>query len=89
MRAARLGFPLEGNADKLEMRLVWLRFLGLPCPHWLLPSIIAEETTTQGRLHFHVRASLPLLGLVTGYRGYLEFEEPGSGQGWLDKHATP
>jgi hypothetical protein len=78
--AARLGFELEGGADKLEMRLVWLRFLGLPCPRWLLPSIIAEEAATEGRLHFRVRASLPLLGVVTGYWGYLELEELGRRQ---------
>ena len=63
--AARLGFALRGSPEKLEMQLVRLHFLGVPCPRWLLPAIVAEETATTGRLHFRVQASLPLVGVVT------------------------
>ncbi len=76
LSAARLGFALNGSAGQLEMRLVWLRFFGVPCPRWLLPSIVAEETATPGRLHFRVQASSPFVGMVTSYQGHLEL--PGS-----------
>lgn len=73
--AARLGFALMGSAEKLEMQLVRLHFLGIPCPRWLLPAIVAEETATTGRLHFRIQASLPMVGVVTSYRGHLELPE--------------
>jgi hypothetical protein len=70
--AARLGFALRGSPEKLEMQLVRLHFLGVPRPRWLLPAIVAEKTATTGRLHFRVQASLPMVGVVTSYRGHLE-----------------
>ena len=53
------------------MRLTRLRFLGLPCPRWAMPVIIAEEDSSGDRLQFKVMASLPLVGQVAGYSGYL------------------
>ena len=70
--ATRLAFALNGGPEKLEMQLVRLHFLGVPCPRWLLPSIVAEETASAGRLHFRVQASLPLMGVVASYRGHLD-----------------
>ena len=72
---ARLWFELKGGPELLEMRLVRLRFLGVPCPRWLLPAVVAEESATPGRLHFRVQASLPLVGVVASYRGHLELPE--------------
>lgn len=69
---AKLWFALEGDAEMLEMKLVQLRFLGVPCPRWLRPVIVAEETATPDQLHFRVEASLPVIGLVASYRGYLK-----------------
>jgi hypothetical protein len=69
---ARLVFALQGGPDKLDMQLESMHFLGIPCPRWLRPAIVAEETATAGRLHFRVRASLPMVGLVTSYRGHLD-----------------
>jgi Domain of unknown function (DUF4166) len=77
--AARLSFALRGSPEKLEMQLVALHFLGVPCPGWLLPTVVAEETATPGRVHFRVQASLPLVGLVAGYQGHLEL--PGRAAG--------
>jgi hypothetical protein len=74
---ARLWFTLQGSSDTLEMKLVRLRFLGVPCPRWLLPAIVATESAKPGQLHFSVQASLPLIGVVASYRGYLEL--PGEG----------
>ncbi|NML44184.1 DUF4166 domain-containing protein [Ramlibacter sp. G-1-2-2] len=74
---ARLFFTLKGGAELLEMKLVRLRFLGVPCPSWLLPAIVAEESATPGQLHFRVQASLPWIGVVASYRGYLELPDGG------------
>lgn len=70
--AARLAFALRAGPEKLEMQLVGLHFLGLPCPRWLMPVVVAEETASAGRLHFRVQASLPVVGVVAGYQGHLE-----------------
>jgi hypothetical protein len=72
---ARLTFALQEKGGSLVMALRSMRFLGIPCPRWLLPRIIAREEGRDGRLHFHVRASLPLVGRVTGYRGWLQLPE--------------
>ena len=73
--AARLTFALCEVDSKLEMRLKSLYFLGLPCPKWLLPQVIAEETGQSDRLHFRVQASLPVIGTVASYRGHLTIAE--------------
>jgi len=74
---ARLSFELHATHDgQLQMQLHRLHFLGLPCPAWLRPEILAEERGEQSpdgyRLHFHVRARVPGLGLVSEYRGHLD-----------------
>ena len=70
--AVRLFFSLEANHAVLRMRLEGLRFLGIPCPAWLRPAVLAEESGDGDRFHFNVRASVPLLGVVAAYRGYLD-----------------
>ena len=70
--AVRLFFALEAEHGALQMRLEGLRFLGIPCPAWLRPDVLAEETGNGDRFHFNVRASVPLLGVVAAYRGYLD-----------------
>jgi hypothetical protein len=74
----RLLFALRAGAEELQMQLAGVRVLGLPCPRWLLPRIVARETASDGRLHFHVQAALPLAGLVASYRGYLDVPAQGS-----------
>jgi hypothetical protein len=37
-----------------------------------MPIVEAEETERPGRLHFDVQASLPGIGRVVRYRGYLD-----------------
>ena len=70
--AARLTFRLAQAGGTLQMHLARLHFLGLPCPSWLMPRVIAQESGTDGRLHFAVQASVAGLGLVASYRGFLE-----------------
>jgi hypothetical protein len=70
--AARLRFDLHAAEDRLSMKLVTMRFLGVPCPRWLLPRVVAQETGAGDCIHFLVTAELPFVGRVIGYRGYLE-----------------
>lgn len=70
--AADLRFTLHADGGRLRMQLQSMRFLGIPCPRPLLPRIVAEETGEGSRLHFHVAASVPGVGLVTRYRGWLD-----------------
>ena len=70
--AVRLFFALEAEHGVLRMRLEGLRFLGVPCPAWLRPAVVAEETGDGDHFQFNVRASVPLLGVVAAYRGYLD-----------------
>ena len=71
MGPARLVFALETIDGGLRMRLQAMRFLGIPCPAWLRPRIVAEETGDDSRLHFRIEASVPGIGRVVGYRGHL------------------
>lgn len=69
--AARLTFDLCETDGMLQLRLVAVHFLGVRCPGWLLPRVVAEESGEGDRLHFRVEASLPVIGTVAGYRGHL------------------
>jgi hypothetical protein len=71
----RLAFTLTEEAGSLIMALRSMRFLGVPCPTWLLPHVDAREQGRDGQLHFHIRASLPWVGRVAGYRGWLQLPE--------------
>ncbi|HSW04454.1 DUF4166 domain-containing protein, partial [Aquabacterium sp.] len=67
----RLAFEVHEVQGRFEMRLRRLQLLGIPCPRWLMPQIVAHETGQGDQLHFHVEAALPGLGRVAGYRGHL------------------
>ena len=71
MGPARLVFALEAIDGGLRMRLRSMRFLGIPCPAWLRPRIVAEETGDGSCLHFRIEAAVPGIGRVVGYRGHL------------------
>lgn len=75
--AARLWFDLAESNGSLTMRLTRMTFLGIGCPRWALPAIVAEESGTDNQLNFTVRASLPFIGQVVGYQGLLQV--PGQG----------
>lgn len=74
---ARLTFRLAQAGGTLRMQLVRLHVLGVPCPSWLMPRVIAQESGDEGRLHFFVQASVAGLGLVASYRGFLELPPEG------------
>ena len=67
-----LHFDLQAEQGKLRMLLRQIKIGILNCPRCLLPSVLAEEHATSGRLHFNVAASLPFAGLLVAYQGYLE-----------------
>jgi hypothetical protein len=76
--AARLTFELVEADGVLRMELAKMRFLGVPCPRWLMPRIVAEEVGLGDRLHFTVSAALPVVGVVASYRGHLDVLQEGA-----------
>lgn len=70
--AAQLTFNLAAVDGTLKMELASMRFFGVPCPKWLMPRIVAEETGAGDQVHFRVVAALPLVGTVASYRGHLD-----------------
>ncbi|MCS4510689.1 DUF4166 domain-containing protein [Xylophilus ampelinus] len=75
---ARLVFRLQEAGGGLSLHLQSLHFFGIPCPGRLRPRVVAEERGTDAagadgaRLHFDVRAAVPLLGMVARYHGWLD-----------------
>ena len=68
---ARLSFELCATESCLVMRLRNLHFLGVRCPVWLAPRIVAEESGSGDRLQFRIEAAVPFVGVVASYRGHL------------------
>ena len=69
--AATLRFTLHASGPGLSMALRSMGFLGIPCPRWMLPSVVAEEHGDGDRFHFRVLAALPFVGTVAHYEGHL------------------
>lgn len=69
--AATLQMRLIAFPNRLEFKLITLRLLGLPCPRWLMPAIVAEESGDQDWLYFRVIATVPWVGTVAHYEGHL------------------
>ncbi len=67
----RFGFELPSAAGglRMEMKRWWLG--PIPLPLRLAPRSPAREWEEQGRFHFDVPISLPLVGLLVHYRGWL------------------
>jgi hypothetical protein len=76
--ASSLTFELMEVEGALEMRLDKLHFLGIPCPRWLAPKVTARETGGVNTLNFHIQASVPFIGLVASYTGYLNIPQEAS-----------
>lgn len=68
-----LALVVEGERLFLVARR-W-SFLGIPLPKFLLPNGTSYETEVDGRFRFSVEISLPLLGRIVAYRGWLR-EDP-------------
>lgn len=65
-------FALLASADGLALKLEGVRFLGVPLPRFLAPSVRTFESERDGRYRFEVEASLPLLGRIVRYEGWLQ-----------------
>ncbi|RJF88883.1 DUF4166 domain-containing protein [Oleomonas cavernae] len=73
-------FPLRltPTPGGLRYDIAGWRLGRLPLPGFLEPRIAVEETIdAQGRFHFDVALSLPLVGRMVRYRGWLEADEAG------------
>jgi hypothetical protein len=66
-----LTFALFEVMGTLEMRLEKMYFLGLQCPAWLMPQVTARETDEGQMLHFQIQVTVPFVGRVASYTGYL------------------
>jgi len=71
-----LKFEVLANAECLQLRLHQVYVLGIPMIRALCPRVIARETERDERFHFHVEASVALLGLLVYYEGGLERTTP-------------
>jgi hypothetical protein len=74
--AERLGpitllFALSVDQARLEWRVAGARYLGVPLPSGWFAGASASEQVVDGRYTFDVRATLPLVGLLVRYRGWL------------------
>ncbi|MDR6871037.1 hypothetical protein J2Y55_002045 [Bosea sp. BE125] len=66
----KLGLAVDGGG--LELPVATMRCLGLPLPSFLQPKSEAREyADTEGRFHFDVKLTLPVIGLLTHYKGWL------------------
>ena len=70
--ALRFQFDLPSDERGLEMHIRGWSLFGLPLPLLLAPQGIAREWQENGRFRFDVPISLPLVGLVVHYTGWLE-----------------
>jgi hypothetical protein len=68
----RFRFALPVNETGLTMRLEGWSFLGMPLPVALAPRSLAREWEEDGRFWFDVPISLPLVGRIVQYGGWLE-----------------
>jgi hypothetical protein len=67
-----LRFELRAEASAIVWQAVGARWLGLPLPPGAFARVFARECEDAGRYHFDVSATLPLIGLLVSYRGWLD-----------------
>ncbi|HEX8401567.1 MAG TPA: DUF4166 domain-containing protein [Allosphingosinicella sp.] len=67
----RFAMALQREPDGLSMHFQRWWIGPMPMPGWLGPRIRGTEAERNGVFHFDVEIGLPLIGLVTGYRGWL------------------
>jgi hypothetical protein len=70
---ATLRFRLCATPEALDWECIGVSLLGVPLPaHWF--RVIARETARDRRYRFLAGASLPLLGELVRYEGWLELD---------------
>jgi hypothetical protein len=73
--AVTLLFKLRAIGGRIVWQVVGARFLGVPLPTSWFAGAGATEEVIDGRYTFDVRATLPLVGLLVHYRGWLSEDE--------------
>lgn len=64
-------FSLKVADSQINWQLMGVRFLRIPLPLAWFREVHASEAVIDGRYSFDIRASLPVLGLLIRYRGWL------------------
>jgi len=75
--AMRFVFDLPSDEHGLAMHISRWSVFGLPLPLALAPRTSAREWEEDSRFHFDVPISLPLIGLIVHYAGWLQREGRG------------
>lgn len=70
----RFKLALEASAAGIDMRLAGVRLGGVTLPRFVWSHIVATERAGAGRHLFDVAISLPLIGRLVRYRGWLAIE---------------
>lgn len=65
------GLAVVVENGKLQLIIRRWNILGLPMPLFLAPSGHSYESEEDGKFNFHVEISLPLIGLIVRYQGWL------------------
>ena len=68
---ARFGFRLTVEQGDLVWRVQRVTALGLRLPARWFAHVLARESEAEGRYRFDVAASMPVIGLLVQYRGWL------------------
>lgn len=73
-RFGPMAVGLEAREDRGRLRLAVRRWgvCGIPMPSGLGPGCDACEHDADGRFNFEVELTLPVIGLIVRYRGWLE-----------------
>jgi Domain of unknown function (DUF4166) len=72
-----LAFTPIASAEGLVLRLDGFKVLGLPLPRVMHPRVRTFECEAGGRYHFEVEVTLPGVGLLVRYGGWLAPEPDG------------
>jgi len=82
----RFIFELDSEPNGLAMRMVGWRCGPLPLPLKLAPRSPAREWEEDGRFCFDVPISMPLIGAIVHYKGWLRRPSEAHGEG---REASP
>ncbi len=75
MGPATLRFRLIADANGIEWTLSRVRLLGVPIPLIFFGTVKAREFVLDQQYQFEVLTTLPVLGHLVGYRGWLEVQK--------------
>jgi hypothetical protein len=70
----RIRFRLHGDRDGIAWQPLAIDFLRIPLPRMLVDGVRAREFERDGRYRFDVAATLPWIGTIVRYRGWLDVD---------------